>query len=386
MVSSCSCGPLGFDSLDLKVLLLTEGVCIHQEVYDAYGVTHHLSRDPLECSVLFLPDGTVAHIAEIGPAAPFQVTLDTAGRACLSYNGAYLTEVSFPKFTSFYRQQTSRGVPFRGMAVLQGHDVLSFPYLWPCEFAKAGMACKFCHCGNYTQYQSGMGIPADISFTPRDVAEAVHYAVNVERCASYIQITGGSTLETNGECGRIRELLQAIEEVAGLKNIPGEIILYTTPPADPREIDVLFDAGADRISCDIEIWNEELFRQICPGKARWTGRQRALDTLLHIARTHGPDKACSTFVVGLEPAEDFLAGAEFLAGHGIPPIPSIWMPHGLPAPPTPVKADLPFFRKVKRGLAEIYEKHRCQPPGNLGFNVCLCRDTWNHRAELISLG
>jgi hypothetical protein len=80
--------------------------------------------------------------------------------------------VFLPKATGFYQQRTSRGVPFRGMAVLQGHDVLAFPYLWPCEFARAGLACKFCHCGNYTQHQTTVGVPEDVLFTPQDVAEA----------------------------------------------------------------------------------------------------------------------------------------------------------------------------------------------------------------------
>ena len=189
--------------------------------------------------------------------------------------------------------------------------------------------------------------------------------------ARYIQLTGGSTLQAGGECARIVDILQAIDETAGIANIPGEIIVYTTPPAVAQEIDSLFAAGADRIACDIEIWNEAIFREICPGKSQWTGRQRALDTLLHIAGRHGPNKACSTFVVGLEPAEDFLAGAEYLARNGIVPIPSIWMPHGLPPVPSPVKADLAFFRAIKRGLAEIYDKYQCPPPGDLGFNVCL---------------
>jgi hypothetical protein len=89
-------------------------------------------------------------------------------------------------------------------------------------------------------------------------------------------------------------------------------------------------------------------------------------------------------VVGLEPAEDFLAAAEYLAGHGIVPIPSIWMPFGLPPVDVPVKADLNFFRTVKSGLAKIYAKYQCQPPGDLGFNVCLCRDTWNHCMEIVA--
>ena len=386
MAASSCIGRDGLDALDLKVLLLTEGLFVHEKVYSVFGPTHHISRNPLECSVLFLPDGTVVHIADLGPTAPFHLTLGCEGNLRLLRGGDFLAEVSLPKATAFYQQRTSRGVPFRGLAVLQGHDVLAFPYLWPCEFAKAGQACKFCHCGNYTQHQTAVGVSEDYVFTPQDVAETVDYAVNVEHCARYIQLTGGSTLQSAGECARILDFLQAIDGMAGMANIPGEVIVYTTPPAVPGEIDSLFAAGADRIACDIEIWNEALFREICPGKSQWTGRQRALDTLLHIARTHGPNKACSTFVVGLEPAENFLAGAEYLAHNGIVPIPSIWMPNGLPPVPSPVKADLTFFRTIKHGLAEIYDKYRCKPPGDLGFNVCLCRDTWNHRREILAPG
>ena len=283
MDASHGIGRDGLDSLDLKVLLLTEGIFVHEEVFKVFGPTHHISPDPLECSVLFLPDGTVVHIANIGPAAPFHLALGSKGNLCLLREGDFVTEVSLPKTTGFYRQRTSRGVPFRGLAVLQGHDVLAFPYLWPCEFAKAGQACKFCHCGNYTQHQTTVGVPENVVFAPQDVAEAVDYAVNVEHCARHIQLTGGSTLDAGGECGRIFEILESIDDVAGIANIPGEIIVYTTPPAMAKEIDSLFAAGADRIACDIEIWNEELFRQICPGKSQWTGRQRALDALLHIA-------------------------------------------------------------------------------------------------------
>ncbi len=136
----------------------------------------------------------------------------------------------------------------------------------------------------------------------------------------------------------------------------------------------------------MEIWDEAIAQQICPGKAKLTGRQRHLDALLHIAGTRGPNKACSTFVVGLEPAESFLSGAQYLASHGIVPVPSIWMPHGLCVSEELRPPGLDFYRKIKRGLAEIYSKYRCEPPGDAGFNVCLCRDTWNHRSDLVQIG
>jgi len=370
------------DSLDLKVLLLTQGLFVPEEVYKAFGATHRLSPDPMECSVLFLQDKTVVHIANIGPAARFQLGLGGDGELRLLHDGQFVTHVDLPPASAFYRQTTSRGVPFKGLAVLQGHDVLAFPYLWPCEFAKAGQACRFCHCGAYTQQQATMGIAQPGMFTAQDVAEVVHYAVNVEKCAKYVQLTGGSTFQTDGEYGQIVDMLQAIDRVAGLANIPGEIILYTTPAEDVQQVDQLFAAGVDRIACDIEIWDENLAKQICPGKYKWTGRQRHLDTLRHIAKTHGRNKACSTFVVGLEPAESFLAGAEELARDGIVPIPSIWMPHGLPPIAGGVVADMEFFRRVRRGLAKIYCQYGCEPPGTTGFNVCLCRDTWNNREAI----
>lgn len=386
MLPTFSVGGERIDTLELKAMLLIKGIHVRAEIYKNLGLSHRISPDPLQCNVLFLPDGTVVHIADIGAAAPFELTLGQEGKPWLCYEGNYLVEVSLPPATEFYRQQTSRGIPFLGMAVLQGRDVLAFPYLWPCEYAKAGLACKFCHCGNFTQQQSLSGTYQDFQFTPQDVAEVVHYAVNLERCASYVQITGGSTMNTDGECDRVVEILEAIDDVAGLNNIPGEIVLYLTPPSDPRKVDRLFAAGADRIACDIEIWDEELARQICPGKDRGTGRQRHLDTLLHIARTQGPFKACSTFVVGLEPAASFLDAAEYLARNGIVPIPSIWMPHGLPPVESRVTADLEFFRTVKRGLAGIYHKYQCEPPGECGYNVCLCRDTWKYQVELVSSG
>jgi hypothetical protein len=382
MTESYRIGAEKIDTLDLKVLLLTHGVCVAEEVYAALSPTHRISRDPRECNGLILPDQTVVHLADLGAAAPFHLRVGAGNSLRLLHEDQLVTEVFLPKKTAFYQQKTARGVSFRGMAVLQGHDVLAFPYLWPCAYAQAGAACKFCHCGNYTQRQAATGPAEEALFSPRDVAEAVNYAVNVERCASCIQLTGGSTFQPEREIARYVEMLRAIDELVGLPNIPGQVIVYTTPPVVAGEIDALFTAGAHCVACDMEIWNEELFRRICPGKERWTGRARALEALLHIARKYGPNKACSTFVVGLEPAEDFLAGAEFLARHGIVPIPSIWMPFGLA--PSPVQADLAFFRVIKCGLAEIYDKYQCAPPGALGFNVCLCRDTWNHRAEILA--
>jgi len=207
------------DSLDLKVLVLPKGVFVQDEVHEQFGREFRISRNRLECSAFFLPDGTVIHLTDVAPEAAFRLGIDPEGRPCLFHDERIVTEILFP------------------------------------------------------------------------------------------------------------------------------------PKTDSRV----------------------------------TGRQRHLDALLHIASVHGRNKGCSTFVVGLEPADSFLAGAEYLASHGIVPVPSIWMPHGLPISPELAPPDLEFYRRIKTGLAEIYSAYGCEPPGDAGFNVCLCRDTWNHRAELVRL-
>jgi hypothetical protein len=310
---------------------------------------------------MLLPDRTVVGISDVGRASPFRLKLGSNGKPCLVHREAFIAEVGFPPPTALFEQKTSRGTPFLDLVAMQGWDVLVFAYLWPCEFAKARMACQFCHCGHYTQQAVIEGRLENFLVPPEEVAEVVHYAVNVEKSVRHIQITGGSTFHATEEIDRYAEVLRAIDRVADRANIPGEVLVYVTPPSDPNEIDKLFAAGAGRVLCDIEFWDDACLREVCPGKSKYTGTQRSLDTLLHIARTFGPNRACSEFVIGLERVESILEGAEFLARHGVVPIPTIWSRHGTPDPGKSVTPGVEYFRKLRKGMAAIYQKHQVEP-------------------------
>ena len=371
------------DSLELKILLITKGMNISPAIAERFEPTRRVSpMDPQACNCLVLPDKTIVHMIHVGAQSPFTLDVDENGKACVAYRENFLTHVDFPPHTAFYEQTTSSGRPFRGTAVLQGFDVLSFPYLWPCEYAKAGFPCAFCFPGNYTHQCVKEGKPDFPSPTPQDVAEIVNYAVREEKVASYVQITGGSSMDPKAECHLVVDMLNAVNNTTGLKNIPGEMLIYTSPPEDPIIIDSIMEGGADRIACDMEVWDEEIVKKVCPGKAKFTGRNRQIRTLEYIADKYGPNKSCSAFVIGVEPAECFLEGAVYLAERGIVPIASVWIPHGMPVMGKSEAPGLDFYRRVKNELAEIYAKYQCEPPGDAGFNVCLCRDTWNHREEI----
>jgi len=96
--------------------------------------------------------------------------------------------------------------------------------------------------------------------------------------------------------------------------------------------------------------------------------------LVAAARRHGPNKVCSAFVVGLEPLESLLAGAEYAARRGIVPLFSIWMPHGRPVRGSTTPPGLDYYRQARQGFAELFVKYKLEPPGASGLNVCMCRD------------
>jgi hypothetical protein len=396
------------DSLDLKSLIVTRGVKVSNQVYKEFGDSYRINPNPLTCNCVILPDGTIAQLTDVALHLrylkqamsieslkqigtffqgwkPFTLGVAGSGKAVLSYDGEQITEVDFPQKSHFYEQETSSGLPFLGNAVLQGVDTLAFQSLWPCALARVGCACQFCYTGGISEQLAKKGKPEPRMPTLRDAAEIVDYAVNKEKMAEQIQITGGSTMNPQAECHTIGRLLEEVDSVAGLKNIRGEVLVFTTPPSDPKMLDQVFDAGADRVACSLEIWNEKLAQIITPGKVKFTTRKRHVDALKYIAKEFGPNKALSTFVVGLEPVESFLEGAETLARDGIVAMASLWIPFGRPVMGNAKAPGLEYYQRVKLGLADIYEKYGIVPPGGAGFNVCICKDICRHTEELLNL-
>lgn len=395
------------DSVDLKALLVSRGVKVSGELYRAFAGSARLSQDPLACDCMILPDATIVQLTDLALhmgyvrstiswdllqqlryfrqlTTPFTLELSASGQALLCHEGQAVTEVDFPPASAFYHQTTSSGLPFLGNAVLQGSEWVSFQCLWPCAYACAGEPCQYCYSGGVFASLAKKRKPLPAFPTPEDAAEIAHYAIIREGCGSNIQITGGSTFNTDAECDLIREYLEAIDRRVGRENVSGEIVVYATPPSRPESLDRVFAAGADRVSMSLEIWDEELARVVMPGKAKAIGRTHHLDCLEYVASTFGAGKACSNFIIGLEPAESCLEGAEYLAARGVVSIASVWIPFGRPVQGSMRVPDLAFYRAVKLGLARIYEKHGLEPPGGTGLNVCMCKDVHRHRSAILA--
>jgi hypothetical protein len=370
------------DSLDLKVLLLSQGIFVHDSVYETFEKTHRLSRDPRSCNTIFLGDNLPVYLGRIGNEARFHLkAID--GKPMLTCNGETVTEVTLPPKTAFFDQQTTNGIPFGLLAIIQGLDMLAFSYLWACEIAKTNNECRFCHCGNFTSQMVRAKCWQDFEFPVQDVVDVVQFAVDNDPQTKILQMTAGSTFQPDAEIDRYVSILKEIERRVGLAKVNGGI-LFLTPPHKPALLDKLFDAGAGRLAFDLDIWDEKLFEKYCPGKAKYTTRKQHLAALFYAAEKYGPKRACSVFVAGLEPVESLIEGCTFLAERGIVPLPSPWMPIGVTNPELPAVPDVNYYRILRKEVAKLYEKYGLEVPGTVGSSVCLSRDIYLRRKELIN--
>lgn len=367
------------DTLDLKIMLISSGVDYPGRLHRQFAEHGRIGApdNPAACNGIVLPDDVAVHLTT-NEESPFSLDALDDGTPCLNYRGAFLTEVELPPPTRFYLQKTASGIPFGQCAVLQGDGILSFYYLWPCQFSRNGEGCQFC--------LQALGEAAGLSFptpTPEDAGEIVAWAV-ADGCAGDVQLTGGSRYTERGECADMAAMIRGIDRAVGLGNIPGEIYPYLSAPRTPEALDEVFDAGADRVAIDLNVWDRDIHARVCPGHARHIGRDAQLAALEYVAGKYGPNKACSAFVVGIEPIESLLEGIERIGAMGVVPLMSVWMPGSGPVNGMTEPPGLDYYRRAREGFAKVFQKHGLVPPGvRAGAHVCICRDIYDWCDEIV---
>jgi hypothetical protein len=306
---------------------------------------------------------------------PFTLKMD--GDDCvLLYGKHVLDTVTFPPPMAFYGRKAPSGMPYRGNAVLQGFDWVSFQCLWPCEYAASGKPCEFCFSGAEFENLAAKGKPLPTAVEAEDVAEVTAWAAGSLGCTG-VQITGGSTFGGTSEDVHITAYLNALGD-AGLTDSLKEILLYITPPANAARILDYYEMGATRIACSLEVWDLEKAAQVTPGKIAHTTRERTLAALELAAEKTGPAKAFSNLIIGIEGLDTLAEGAAWLAERGILPSASVWMPMGRPVLGTMKAPDLVYYQRAKDMLAELYMRHGLVPPAGRGLNVCVETDIYRY--------
>ncbi len=374
------------DLIDVKNWVVTRGVRIDDAVYDWAAGRYNLSRDSRKLTCLVLSNGYTCSLYDMGPQLEqaaaryhwsdqekeeFAVQKSTPLRICmaedrpaLTYQGTeFIDYVSFPRVNNFYERTTSSGLPFRGNVSLLGNDsYVVFGYEWPCDYAKAGFPCHYCHSGHETAAQAKHGECVKEPISAVDMAEMVNASLADDLAVS-ILYTGGSTFDGVAEHTYLSRFIDGMNSYIGRQNIPGQILFYLTPPKNLNQLDHYIANGIDKLAMSVEVWDEDLAEKITPGKIKYTTRERHLRALNYAAEKFGGNHVFCQLVVGCEPLESAAQGIRWLAQRGITPVFSILQQHSLKINRKTQPPDLDFYIRAKELWLNAYARYDIEPEG-----------------------
>ncbi|MDR3263111.1 MAG: radical SAM protein [Clostridiales bacterium] len=315
----------------IKAALYLTGVKLDESAYDGIGTVFkelvgvyqfdlNLGKTTRALpSELALPHGFHVPVV-VNDESPF-VLERKKGILYLTVNELRLFAVEFEKRPDFYGKKTTDGVEMWKLAQHRLGDELMVTYNTYCHTLKGGNQCRFCSLSPHEPIHRRKN-----SFfiqTPEQIAEVAEAAYK-EGVVKRLEITGG-ILPNREEIDFICEVGNAIKKRLGTETVPGGHVLVAAPN-DLSRIDDLKAAGWEYIFFNLEIWDENLFKGLCPGKQALIGRDHWLKALDYAVTVFGKGNVRSILIAGLEPLKSYLEGLEYLTAHGVYADPSPWMP------------------------------------------------------------
>jgi hypothetical protein len=133
------------------------------------------------------------------------------------------------------------------------------------------------------------------------------------------------------------------------------------PPRDCNLIDELRLIGDIHVMFNLEVWDPDRFRVVCPGKEADYGRGGMLAALQRLRDVVGPYRAHSLLVTGLEDPTSTLDGMTWLAANGISPIANIYHSDPYSALGLGSRPSFNELVRIAQGLSDLYAVYPILP-------------------------
>jgi hypothetical protein len=297
------------------------------------------------------------------------------GEFVLSENGETIAEkLYFDPKPKWYDMKFNDGLPVA--AVVQG---FSGEYMFMtinryCELWKKGNQCLFCDINAFFKAQRAGEEDVVARLEPNVLAEALALAREVDpRYRLAIVITGGTILGTyRGQteidfyCSRLNAIREKLQVW-----IPST---FQIDPQDDEGWRRLHDTGVGSVQPNIEVWDEDLFAWICPGKDKLVGRDQWIKRTIRGVDFWGRGLVQPNFVIGVEMAQPHgfkdvssavkstAGGWDFLMSHGVLPRYNQWTIESGSAFADQQRPPLEYFIEVQKAYTELRWKHKFDPP------------------------
>ena len=237
----------------------------------------------------------------------------------LTENGTDLFPIEFAKRPNYYGKQTSDGVEMSHIANFESGKTVRVAYSNECALKEKGLDCLFC---NANATKDTYAEKENIQWkTAKQIAETYAEAIKADG-AKHFQLTGGFIPERR-EVDYYIDVAEAIQDATGLEDFKGNAVIGA--PQDLSVIEKYKEAGFTSLAINLEVWDANFFKTICPGKEKECGGQKHwIEALEYAAKVFGKGFAGSNFVAGIEPKERTLEGVEILAEKGVAALVNPW--------------------------------------------------------------
>jgi hypothetical protein len=322
-----------FRSVELCQKLFNDGIAVDDEILKEldYGKAYleqiygqfnmnHVSHVATKLPDSFRDPAGYRYPVCYDPRSHYSITKENDGYV-LNDGRRELFKVDFEKRPPYYGKLTSDGKRMETVAQHIGRSKITISYSNECALQEKSLDCLFCNI-NATKKtfgeMQGVGLK-----NPKQIAEVVKAAYN----SGYrrFTVTGGFIPERR-EVEYYIDVAEAVREETGLEDFRGQGVIGA--PLDLDVIDKYYEAGYRSIATNMEIWDRNIFKSICPGKEQICGgRDNWVKALEYEAQVFGRGNVRSTFVAGIEPKASLLEGLEYLSERGVVVSPSQWNPN-----------------------------------------------------------
>jgi radical SAM protein (TIGR04043 family) len=276
------------DILKLKVAMLTRGVHFLSDEPSgrAGGAGPTLGRYFLlnEDIVINAPVRTQAQVdlfqaLEIKPVKGTQFIIQ------LEDETFPITLVPTPQF---YLMKLADGTPMTQIGLLHGKDCLATTIVQHCDYFDRGLECQYCSIP--VSLQQGTTI---LRKSPEQFLQVLNVAQQ-EGCANHLTLTMGSPDRPDRGA---QDYVDFVSTLRQHSDVP--IHVQLEPPESIAQLRALKDAGVDTVGIHLEIYDDALRKQYCPGKFAHASFLDYYTTWKNAVRIFGKGQVSTFILLGL---------------------------------------------------------------------------------------
>ena len=354
-------------SVNLKLELLCQGVnftgaflkyytcqteCIEKR--RAYGTGESVIFDVrVRLPQEIILDRHIISAANYNPNSKIILDLE-CGLPVLRHNNE-IFKVTFPKRPAAYGKLLSNGELFEQYITVYGNSTLGVFSPGHCYYFNNGRECKFCSLGaaRHDLSDHKMRIKGNLA------GEAVSLAIREDKERyKRVLFNGGTIPNYNKGYSMHLDLLEQVKTINSHTNLDYHLI--SMPPKDFRLFERFKNLG-NNMAMSLEVFDEQLFAEVCPGKSQDYTRDRFFAAFEAAIDILGRGNVYVGFVAGMEPLESIIEGIEYFGSMGVVPAVAAFHPDAGSKYSEYPRPSTDFLRSLGEKMSTIYLREGFQP-------------------------